>query len=814
MVLYFLLCWAGTGEAQSLWIATGTVKENQTKQPIDHCHVFLLHSTRGTYTSSAGRFEIEIVMDTVWLVLSHVGYKSDTIVISKNRNNFDFFLTPTAELLNEVVLTGVSKATLIKENPLSVAAISTKAIERANENNIIDVLVKNTPGFNAVKTGPNISKPYIRGLGYNRVLTLYDGVRQEGQQWGDEHGLEVDSYNIEKAEVIKGPASLAYGSDAMAGVVSFFPFVPKENNGKIRGRWLSEYQSNNGLIGNGFRFSAGSVHWIWSARGAYRIAKNFTNPIDGRVYNTSFREKNLSAQFGYKSVKGFSHFNLTLYDNLQGIPDGSRDSLSRKFTKQVDEAGDDNVKSRPDVPADELNSYALSPLHQRIQHYRAYSTNHYSLGKGDVYLLFAFSQNIRREYNHPTDPRQAGMYVRLNTVNYNLRYSAPDFFKIETSIGINGMFQNNKVKDATNFPIPDYSLADGGAYVTSQWRKKKWTISGGVRFDMRKINSPDFFIRRNLNIGFPIHVLLPDTAGATLQFKSLSQVFHGMSASLGSTYLISDKLSLKINIARGYRSPSIAEIASNGLDPGAHIVYLGNRNFVPEFNWQEDVGVFTNLSSLSASVSIFNNNIQHYIYLSQLTNVEGRPIHDLQGNKTFQYQQATAQLYGLEGTFLWEPKNIHGFSFNNQLALCYGFNRNPLFENKNQQGEYLPFIPPARWVSCIRQELELKSKWLSNVNVMAEMDFNATQNRYLALFDTETMTSRYALINTGAGATIHMSQKTNWQFQFQVNNVLDAAYQSNMSRLKYFEYYQSPPNGRSGIYSMGRNICAKIIFSF
>lgn len=82
--------------------------------------------------------------------------------------------------------------------------------------------MKNVPGLNAVKTGSNISKPFIRGLGYNRVLTLYDGIRQEGQQWGDEHGIEVDAYNMDHAEVIKGPASLMYGSDALAGVVSFF----------------------------------------------------------------------------------------------------------------------------------------------------------------------------------------------------------------------------------------------------------------------------------------------------------------------------------------------------------------------------------------------------------------------------------------------------------------------------------------------------------------------------------------------------------------------------------------------------------------
>ncbi len=743
-----------------------------------------------------------------------MGYQSDTVFVSKTNLYYEILLTPKTELLNELVVTGVSKATLIRQNPLAIASISAQTIERSNENNIIDVLVKNTPGFSAVKTGPNISKPYIRGLGYNRVLTLYDGVRQEGQQWGDEHGMEVDSYNIDKAEVVKGPASLVYGSDAMAGVVSLFPFVPKENDGRVRGRWLSEYQSNNGLIGNGFRLSSGSTHWIWALRGSLRVARNYQNEVDGRVYNTSFQEKNASALIGYKNEKGFSNFNLTLYDNLQGIPDGSRDSLTRKFTKQINEASQDNVKNRPIVSLDELNSYTLSPLHQRIQHYRAYLTNHYSLGTGDLYTLLAISQNIRREYNHPTDPEQAGMFVRLNTINYSVRYNLPVLSKLETSFGINGMLQNNKVKDATDFPIPDYNLFDGGAFITSQWKAERWTISGGVRIDQRIITGPDFFVGTNPNTGFPKQIFAPDTTSATLQFRKLSQNFRGVSASLGVTYQIDDHLSLKINLARGYRAPSIAEIASNGLDPGAHIIYLGNRNFVPEFNWQEDIGIFANFSTITTSASLFNNSIQHYIYLNQVVDDQGRPLRDAQGNKTFQYRQAAAQLYGFETTFSWHPHSVKGFAFNNQLAVCYGFNRNPLYESKKIQGEYLPFIPPPRLISGINQEINLKSVGLSSINFKAEMVFNAEQNRFLDLYNTETRTPGYTLLNLGVAATVRQSQKTTWQFQLQVNNVLDAAYQSNMSRLKYFEYYVQSPNGRSGIYSMGRNVCAKIIYLF
>lgn len=798
---------------QAQHFISGITKDAATHQVLPHCGITVLNNSRGTIADDYGKFKIEANAGDQ-LVFSYVGYQNDTLYIENQKTEYDILLKSIPSALDEVVVTAVARTGLIKENPISISNVTPKMIERSNENNIIDVLAKNTPGLIALKTGPNISKPFIRGMGFNRVLTLNDGVRQEGQQWGGEHGLEIDNYNIERAEIIKGPASLVYGSDALAGVVSLIPFVPKENDSIIRVRWLSEYQSNNGLIGNGFRVSSGGTHWLWAARGSYRIAKNYSNSVDGRVFNTGFQEKNISALLGHKSHSGYSHFNFSLYDNLQGIPDGSRDSLTRKFTGQIYENYFDDIKNRPIVSSSELNSYELSPLHQRIQYYRAYVNSHYEIGKGDVSVLAAFTQSIRREFNHPTIPGQAGTYLRLNAINYSVRYNAPELAHTETSVGFNGMFQNNKNKDATNFPVPNYDLTDFGAFAVAKWKKENWTIIGGVRIDARNISTYDFYVGTNSSTGFDKQVSPPDTVGATLQFPAINQSFHGISFSIGSTYQLNQVLNLKFNFSRGYRAPSISEIASNGLDAGAHILYIGNPNFVSEFSWQEDFGLFANFSEVSASVSLFNKNIENFIYLNQVTDAQGKPLTDAQGNKTFQYQQAAAQLYGLEGTLSWRPKIIEGFSFNNQLALCYGFNRNSLFENKKQQGEYLPFIPPVRWVSNVTQEFEVKSKWLSSVNVSAEVDFNAKQNRFLELYNTETATPGYTLLNLAAGATVHQSQKTNWQFQIQMNNVLDASYQSNMSRLKYFEYYQQSPNGRSGIYSMGRNLCAKIIFSF
>ncbi len=814
IIFYSLFIFMGIHATAQNHLITGIVKDAETRQPLPFCSIGILKTKTGISSDSYGKFKLDIPesLSKPQLIITCIGYETDTMEILPSKNEYLILLNPSQEKLNEVVVTGVSKATLIRENPVPVINVSVKNIDRANESNIIDALVKNVPGLNAVKTGPNISKPFIRGLGYNRVLTLYDGIRQEGQQWGDEHGIEADGYNMQRAEVIKGPASLQYGSDALAGVVSLIPYIPNERDSVWRGRLLSEYQSNNGLIGNGLRLGYNNAHWIFAVRGNYRLAKNYTNSIDGRVYNTGFEEKNVSVLMGHAGEKGYTHLNVTAYDDLQGIPDGSRDSLTRKFTKQIYEANQDDVKSRPVVTNAELDFYKLSPLHQHIQHYRVYTNNHYQVGKGYVDGVLGFQQNIRREYDHPTDPGQAGMYVRLNTINYGARYNAPVFFNIELSIGINGMYQNNKNKNATDFPIPNYSLTDVGSYLYAKWKYLYWTISGGIRYDRRNVSGADFYISNNTT-GFN-YQSGSGVAGATLQFPAFEKTFGGVSSSIGATYQVSDKISLKANIARGYRAPGITELASNGLDPGAHIVYLGNKNFVPEFSLQEDLGISGIFKGLSASLSLFNNNIQHYIYLSQLVDANGNPVVMAQGNKTFQYQQAAAQLYGLEATFDLHPRFIKGFDFSTDFSLIYGFNRGQQYVGKGINGEYLPFIPPMKLLSSISQDLKTNWKKLPTLTLKAEMDYNASQNRYLALYHTETPTPGYVLFNAGISAEIHYTKKQTLQLQLQVNNIFDTSYQSNLSRLKYFEYYSQSANGHYGMYSMGRNCCVKLILPF
>ncbi|MCL1034732.1 TonB-dependent receptor [Elizabethkingia anophelis] len=714
--------------------------------------------------------------------------------------------------IDAIVLTGLSKKTFVKDNPLPIKRITAKMMEKTNETNIIDALVQNTPGLVAVKTGPNVSKPFIRGLGYNRVLTLYDGHRQEGQQWGDEHGIEVDSYNIAQAEVIKGPSSLMYGSDAIAGIISFFPYIPVTPNTESL-KATSEYQTNNGMVGAGFRWAANKNNWIIATSTSLRFAKNYRNSVDGRVYNTGFNEKNFSLLLGYQKGNNYSHFNITYYDNEQGIPDGSRNPGTRQFTKQIHEAEEDIMEERPIVSNKELNSYSLSPLHQNIRHLRIYTNNHYETSIGDFYANVGYQRNNRIEYNHPTLTSQAGMFVRLNTLNYSFRYIPNNTGNFEFSFGANGMLQNNKNKDATDFPIPDYNLTDTGVFAFAKWSNNRWNVSGGVRYDHRNLRWDDFYVAADPATGFDRQVSA-GTPDANHQFTAYQKKFNGISASLGASYKLASQLYIKANIGRAYRAPNITEMASNGLDPGAHIIYLGNKNFDPEFSFQQDLSLIASYRDFSGEINAFNNNMDNFIYLTMLLDKDGKPQTDAQGNRTYQYQQAKARLYGLEAYFALHPQALKGWTLSNSIALVYGFNKNPEFKDKGTNGEYLPLIAPLKWLGKLEKNFTLRKNNWKNITPMLEAEYNAAQNRYLGLNQTESYTASYFLMNIGISSEWKVGNKSSLMCNLQVNNVFDRAYQSHLSRLKYFEPQETVNTGHRGIYNMGRNFALKLVFSY
>ena len=797
-------------------IIRGYVSDSK-KKPLIYCNISVLNTSIGTETDEHGNYKIVLPenLQQPKLIFSYTGYKTDTLRVYPSTTEYNISLKDIRTNLDEITVTAVSHAQEISENPSAIKMVSQKKLEQTNETNIIESLAKNVAGLNSLKTGPNVSKPYIRGLGYNRVMVLYDGVPQEGKQFEDEEVLAVDMYSIESAEVILGPSSLRYGPEALAGTINIIPLVLTETDHKIHGRFISEYQSNNGLIGNGLQLNYGNTHWTAVARGSYRIAKNFSNKIDGKVYNTGFREINASASLIYKSSNGYSDLNFTIYDNKQGIPDGSRDSLSRRFTKPVFDDPQDDLLTRPVVSEAELNSYALSPIYQHIRHFRVYSKSEYNFNNGSrINAIISFQQNQRKEHDFPVQRDLLGVSMYLNSYCYDVLYQYKKIHGITFSTGINGAFQTNKNKDAHDIPIPDYKLFESGIYSLAKWNYKKWTIFGGVRFDARFVKGNDFYTREDITTELLSRVFVPDTANAELLFPAFKKTYFGMSSNIGATYKASENIILKLNLAQGFRPPHVSEFASNGLDGSAHSYFIGKGDLKSEFNWQVDFGAMFNYKDVSVSLTVFNNYIKNYIYLVQLVDDNGIPIELIPDNKTFQYQQSNADLVGMECMVDVHPEAAKGFSIVNNFSMVYGFNKDARYKNKGIDGEYLPSIPPIRLLTTARQEIKIKSKVIPKISLKVESDFNAAQKRYLSLNSTETASSAYVLLGAGINFTFQYSKRSSLQLQFEVSNLLNKAYQSNLNRLKYFEYYSESPTGYTGIYSMGRNFTLKLVLPF
>jgi iron complex outermembrane receptor protein len=789
---------------------SGTITDKADGKPIIGATISIPDLKTGTITDINGHYSLTNLPKGIYLVqISYLGYATFNQRVDLSKTIvMDVQLKASAIEAGEVVITGVSKATEIKRDPVPMTAVSKTFIDQHSASgNVIDEIA-NVPGVSAVTTGPNVSKPSIHGLSYNRVVTLQDGIRQEGQQWGDEHGIEVDQNSIDRIEIIKGPASLTYGSDAIGGVVNLLTSTPV-SNGKILGSVSGIYGTNNGLINTSFKLQGNKNGFVWGTVLSNKEATNYQNPHDGRVYATGFKEKDARVMVGLSKPWGSSYLNASVFDDLQDIPNGSRDPATRQFTRQVT----DEDASRPVVPETVLNSYAIPAIHQHVQLYRIYDNSNINLWGGNLFVNLGYEYSHRREFTHPTNPDIPGLNLQLATYTYDIKYDFDIGKGYETTFGVNGMYQDNSLGQSTAFPIPAYHQFDAGPFFVVKKSFGKLDLSGGARYDTRSFNGQAAYIDTSKAF-YPALYSGPNPTGTpnvVSQFNALVKTFEGASGSFGATYNFSNEFLMKANIARGFRAPSIAELSANGPDPGSQIYHVGNSHFQPEFSVQTDIGAFLTLPNLSASVEIFRNNISNYIFQQQELNPDGSPV-ITQGYNTFTYVQTQARIQG--GEFYLDVHPKPWLHFQNSLSLTYG-------ENLGNGGtvpdslKYLPFIPPLHTHSELRVSFKDGVTSLKNIYAFVGFDHYSAQDKYFSAYGTETYTAGYNLLSAGVGGNfVNAAGKKVVEIFIEGTNLGNVNYQSNMSRLKYFDNAVVPPGVRPGIFNMGRNVSFKVVVPF
>ena len=658
--------------------------------------------------------------------------------------------------LKQVVVTGPTGAVKMQDMSMPAGIVDRNSLRMTPATNIVDAVAK-LPGVAQVSTGSGISKPVIRGLGYNRVVVVADGVRQEGQQWGDEHGVEIDGNAVSSVEVLKGPASLLYGSDALAGVLKLNtdPVVPL---GKMRLNVNTEYHSNSGLVNYSFNYGGNKQGWAWNIRYGDKFAHAYKTPGDGYVPNTQFRERALSGMLGVNKTWGHTRLIGSYFHVTPSIAEGERDPQTGELEQ----------------PYADAKTYHHGLPYQQVYHYKAVLDNAVYLGEGRFNAVLAYQQNRRQEFE---EPDEYGLYLKLHTVNYNIHYVTRrlgEDWRITS--GVSGMWQRS-LNEGDEFLIPDYSLFDFGAFVTTTANVGRWALNGGLRFDNRPLDSRE---------------LMDD---GDLRFQAFKRNFNGFTASVGAVWHATDHLDLRANAARGFRAPNISELASNGVHEGSLRYEVGNRDLKPEFSLQFDLGAELTTSWLDAQLSLFSNRIDNYIFIHR----SGEVIDD--EFMTYRYDSGDAQLLGGELAL-----DIHPWHF---LHLGTSFSLvNAVQLHQPEESKYLPFTPAPRWQSDIKWEILHDGRVLNNAFVSLGVDYNFKQDHYYRADDTETATPAYCLLNAAIGTDIMCKGRRVACLSLMGTNLTNKAYQNHLSRLKYTDV--NPVTGRQGVLNMGRNIIVKL----
>ncbi len=616
--------------------------------------------------------------------------------------------------------------TYSNESILNISILPLSKMLEKGAFNISDAL-STVPGISQVNTGVAISKPVIRGLYGNRIQTVFSGLRFDNQQWQDEHGLGITDIGIDRVEIIKGPASLLYGSEAVGGVINIIEEKPAEEGkivGDINTRFLSNTFGNASNIG--FKGNKNSKNW--RVRAGYESDADYTDGNNTRILNTRFAGYYFKASFGFikKNWVCQNNYNGSL-NNFGFIMADNRNSkaLDNRFSRTMD-----------------------GPHHTVILNILS-SENIIRLKQSVLKLNIGGQSNIRLE---DEGGGEISLNMHLNSLTYNLQWIKMFGSKTELIIGNQSMVQNN-----TNFGkrkiVPDATIAESGVSLFINRKIGKLIVEGGIGGNYRHITTLE---TENVNnVG--------NLSAADASIRPFSKSLPSLNEMLGITLNPNKFWNIKLCGSTGFRSANFAEFSSNGLHEGIYQYEVGDPNLKAEQNYNSEIAIHFLSDHFSMSVTAFNNYFNNYIYLAPTAQF-------FNGIQVFRYNQNNANLYGGEATL--SIKSFHGIEFNSSFSSVTGL----LFD-----GSYLPFIPANKIHSELRYTFNIKNIF-KDFYVLAGNDYVFAQEHPATI---ETRTKEYYLLNAGLGARL-MMKKEPIHFSIACNNLLNNNYYDHLSRFKSY----------------------------
>ncbi len=736
----------------------GQIIEKATNEPLEQVSVYFPDLEKGGITTVNGEYKLNnLPLGTYKLVASYIGFQtfSQNITIKPGENTLDIALAPSAIEMDEVIVSTPFHK-LQRDNVMKVEYAKVAALKSTGAPTLVEGIGK-IPGVDVVSTGVGIGKPVIRGLTSNRVLVYTQGIRLENQQFGAEHGLGVNEAGIESVEVIKGPASLLYGSDAMGGVLYLNPerFAPAQST---EGEANFNYNTNT----RGFTTGAGIKSSGEKLRFLARVAANshidYTGGDGVRVTNTRFNEKDLKMGLGFQNTIFRTEVRYNYNESDLGIPE----AIGLQTTSRT-----------PEMPHQEINSHILSSKTKIFFENSSLDVTLGYVGNGrkefEEHHHHEGEEHGHEEEEHGHEEEEhteAALNMDLKTFSYNVQYQLPRWKKFETILGVQGIYQTN-----TNYGeevlIPDATTQDFGILGTSHYHvNRNNDFQFGIRFDRRRIESSPY-----------------GQMGEEGHIAAINRSFNSFNGAFGYKNNISESLTGRFNIATGFRAPNLAELTSYGGHAGANRFEIGNADLKNEQNIQLDLALEFKNEHVELFVNGFHNSVKDYIFIAP----DGT---FLNGRSVYRYVQQDATLYGGEIGFHFHPHPYDWLHVESSYQTVLG---------ELKGGTKLPLIPANTLTNTFRVEFSNEDSWLKKSNAFITLNNTFKQSR---VAENETVSPAYALLDAGFGGEVSLMKQA-VQFNLSANNILDKKYIAHLSRLK-----------PDGMYNMGRSITlgATILF--
>lgn len=744
------------------------VKDAETTEMIPFATVEV-HETNFAVTSDVngiaslnlpnGRYHIHVIASGYEAVERDVFVKGDT--------SLTVTMKPTFVELKEVLVEENLSRTAGKKLTQDVERIHLDDGNKVESATLAESISK-VAGVEAYNTGVGIAKPIIRGFTATRISVYDQGIKQEGQQWGMDHGLEIDPFSAQRIEILKGAGALQYGSDALGGVVKLLPDpVPDEG---FSGGYSGVYKSNNGTVGNSVNLNYKRGKHFVSGRLSfqeyddYRIpAEEFTYNgyvlpvVDNRLKNTAGQLFSSRLSYGYLGEKYNFRLMASQYNQKVGLYPGAT-GIPRAY--DVGNIGD---VSDIDLP------------NQEVKHTKLYGKLNVKLKDNWLTTDVGFQENDRVENSNPHshgfieidegDTKALGLNLKTFSLNSSYSWSKNN---VKYVVGTNHQFQQNR-RSGWEYLLPDFETYNAGIFTLLNGDlNEKLSWSGGFRLDYGHINS-DQYLQPWYN----------DLDSLVERSPDLNRNFFNYAASLGLSYFPSEQWNFKVNLAKSFRVPVPAELVSNGVHHGTFRHEMGNPDLDAEQGYQLDLTAIFQKKAFYVKLTPFLNYFTNYLYLRP----SGRfsPLPD--AGQMYIYSQTEALHTG--GELFAEVHPVEHLHVSSALEYVYNLNLETQLP--------LPFTPPLSNLFTVEYDILKRTKisW----SVAGEYKATAAQNR---VDRNEKATPGYNLFNARTSVNFDF-WKTNFTLGLACRNIGNTAYLSHLSRYRILNL---PEQGRNFILSV------------